>query len=108
MIEAKHGDTVKIHYRGTLHDGSEFETSYDREPLEFTIGEGQVISGLEEAILGMKPGDSKSTNVPAEKAFGPYREDLVGENKQKKIWALDARTGNWRPRANLAAERESY
>jgi len=95
MREAKHGDTVKIHYRGTLHDGSQFDTSYDREPLEFTIGEGQVIPGLEEAVLGMKPGDSKSTDVPTEKAFGSHREDLVGQVSRSKFahWAHEPEVG---------------
>ena len=89
MREAKHGDTVKIHYRGTLYDESQFDTSYDREPLEFTIGEGQVISGLEEAVLGMKPGDSKTTKVPVEKAFGFYLEDRVVEVPKNKFARLN-------------------
>jgi FKBP-type peptidyl-prolyl cis-trans isomerase 2 len=77
MRQAKNGDTVKVHYRGELHDGSEFDTSFDREPLQFTIGGGQVIPGFEEAVVGMNPGDSKTTELPAEKAFGPYQEDMV-------------------------------
>ena len=77
MRQAKHGDTVRVHYRGRLQDGSEFDASVDREPLQFTIGGGQVIPGFEEAVVGMNPGDSKTTELPAEKAFGTYREDLV-------------------------------
>ena len=78
MRQAKHGDTVKVHYRGKLHNGSVFDASFGREPLEFTIGEGEVIPGLEDAVLGMHPGDSKTTELPAEKGFGPRREDLIG------------------------------
>jgi peptidylprolyl isomerase len=77
MRHAKHGDTVKVHYRGKLQDGSVFDASFDREPLQFTIGERQVIPGFEEAVVGMNPGDSKTTELPAEKAFGPHREDMV-------------------------------
>jgi peptidylprolyl isomerase len=76
MAQAKHGDTVRVEYRGELQDGSVFDAS-DREPLQFTIGVGQVIPGFEEAVVGMNPGDSKTTELPAEKAFGPYQEDMV-------------------------------
>jgi len=69
MGHATHGDTVKIHYRGKLHDGSVFDETKHREPLRFTIGGGQVIPGFEEAVVGMNPGDSKTTELPAEKAF---------------------------------------
>lgn len=63
--------------------------------LEFTIGEGQVISGLEDAVLGMNPGDSKTTDVPIEKAFGPRREDLVAEVAKSKFshWAREPEVG---------------
>ena len=82
MRQAKHGDTVKVHYRGQLRDGAVFDASFDREPLQFTIGEGQVIPGFEEAVVGMNPGDLKTTELPPEKAFGPYREDLAGHEPQ--------------------------
>jgi peptidylprolyl isomerase len=77
MRQATHGDTVRVHYRGKLHDGSVFDASFDREPLQFTIGGGEVIPGFEEAVVGMNPGDSKTTELPVEKGFGPYREDMV-------------------------------
>ena len=70
MKLATHGDTVQVHYRGKLHDGSVFDETFDREPLRFTIGEGQVIQGFEEAVVGMKPGDAKTAELPVEKAFG--------------------------------------
>src|SRR5947199_9566923 len=77
MRQAKHGDTVKVHYRGQLRDGVVFDASFDREPLQFTIGGGQVIPGFEEAVVGMNPGDLKTTELPPEKACGPYREDML-------------------------------
>jgi len=77
MTEAKSGDTVKVHYTAKLDDGTVFQTSIGREPLELTIGEERIIPSFEQAIVGMNPGESKSVEVPAEKAFGPYREDLL-------------------------------
>ena len=79
MRPAKQGDTVRGHYRGRLQDGSVFDETFDRQPLRFTIGEGQLIPGFEEAVVGMKPGDSKTTEVPVGKAFGPYLEERVVE-----------------------------
>ena len=89
MGQAKHGDTVKVHYRGKLHDGSVFDATFDREPLQFTIGGGQIIPGLEEAVVGMNPGDSKTTELPVEKGFGPHREDLVVVVSKSKLADLD-------------------
>jgi peptidylprolyl isomerase len=89
MPQAKHGDTVKVHYRGKLHNGSVFDTSFGREPLQFTIGGGQIIPGLEEAVVGMNPGDSKTTDLPVEKGFGPYREDLVVVVAKSKLVDLN-------------------
>jgi peptidylprolyl isomerase len=77
MRQAQQGDTVRVHYRGKLQDGSVVDASFDREPLQFTIGRGEVIPGFEEAVVGMNPGDSRTTELPVEKAFGPYREDKV-------------------------------
>jgi len=79
MRPAKQGDTVRVHYRGKLQDGSVFDETFDREPLRFTIGGGELIPGFEEAVVGMKPGDSKTTEVPVGKAFGPYLEERVVE-----------------------------
>jgi FKBP-type peptidyl-prolyl cis-trans isomerase 2 len=76
-IQAETGDTVKVHYTGTLTDGSVFDTSIEREPLEFTIGEGRLISSFEEAVNGMKVGESKTVNIPAEQAYGLHRDDFV-------------------------------
>jgi len=89
MRLATDGDTVMVHYRGELHDGSVFDDTDDREPLQFTIGGGQVIPGFEEAVVGMKPGDSKTTELPAEKAFGPYLEERVVEVPKQQFARWD-------------------
>ena len=68
MAQAKKGDTVKVHYTGTLDDGTVFDTSADREPLEFTIGDGQVIPGFDVAVLDMALGEIKVSVIPAEEA----------------------------------------
>ncbi len=78
-MTAKPGDTVKIHYTGTLDDGSIFDTSVEREPLEFKVGSGQVIPGFDEGVKGMEPGQHKTIEIPAKKAYGERREDLVLE-----------------------------
>jgi FKBP-type peptidyl-prolyl cis-trans isomerase 2 len=74
---AKSGDTVKVHYTGRLEDGTVFDTSQERDPLEFTIGEGSIIPGFEEAVKGMQVGQSKEVNISAQQAYGEYREDLL-------------------------------
>ena len=76
-VQAKDGDTVKVHYTGTLEDGTVFDTSVEREPLEFTLGEGTLILGFEEAVKGMQVGQSITVTIPAEEAYGPYRDELV-------------------------------
>lgn len=77
MVQAKQGDTVKVHYTGKLEDGTVFDTSINRDPLQFTIGEGQIIPGFEQAVVGMNPGESKTTKVPADKAYGPRRDKMI-------------------------------
>jgi peptidylprolyl isomerase len=77
MSHAKSGDTVKIHYTGTLADGTQFDSSAGRDPLEFTLGSGQVIPGFDKAVEGMAVGDSKSVNITAQDAYGPRHEQMV-------------------------------
>jgi len=77
MAQAKIGDTVKVHYTGYLDDGTVFDSSVDGEPFELTLGEGTVIKGFEEAIIGMEEGQSKKVQIPADDAYGPYREELI-------------------------------
>jgi peptidylprolyl isomerase len=96
MRPAKHGDTVRVHYRGKLQDGSLFDVSFNREPVQFTIGKDQVIPGFEEAVVGMNPGDSKTTEIPVEKAFGPYREGMAAVVHKSQFaghWHIEPRVG---------------
>lgn len=77
MTQVKNGDTVKIHYTGTLTDGITFDSSEGHDPLEFTVGSGQVIVGFEEAVTGMEVGDKKSVTIPVDKAYGQRNEEMV-------------------------------
>lgn len=77
MSQAKKGDSVKIHYTGTLEDGTVFDSSAGRDPLVFTIGGGQVIVGFDEAVQGMAIGDKKKVTIPSHKAYGEKNEELV-------------------------------
>jgi len=76
---AKSGDTIKVHFTCRLADGSVFNTSMDGEPVEFTIGQGNVIPGLEQAVIGMKVGESKTVTIPADQAYGQHSDDLIIE-----------------------------
>ncbi|NQT32996.1 MAG: FKBP-type peptidyl-prolyl cis-trans isomerase [Candidatus Omnitrophica bacterium] len=78
-MRAKEGDVVLVHYVGRFKDGTVFDSSKGREPLKFIIGSGQVIRGFENAVIGMKPNQKKTVNIPAKNAYGPLREDLVAE-----------------------------
>lgn len=80
MSAAKSGDTVQVHYTGTLEDGSEFDSSRKRnEPLEFTLGQGQMIPGFEKAVDGMEVGDSKKVNIPSQEAYGEKKQEMIME-----------------------------
>lgn len=76
MIQVKKGDTIQIHYRGTLGDGTPFDSSEGREPLEFQVGAGLVIPGFDAAVLDMKVGDRKSVRIPTKEAYGERKEEL--------------------------------
>jgi len=78
-MAVKDGDKVKIHYTGKLDDGTVFDSSEGKEPIEFTLGEHKVIKGFEEGVIGMKPGDKKTIDIPSEKAYGPRNEQLIQE-----------------------------
>ena len=77
MESAKPGDKVQVHYTGMLEDGSVFDSSDGRDPLEFTLGSGQVIPGFDRAVSGMSPGQERSVRVPASDAYGDRKDDLV-------------------------------
>jgi len=79
MQQVKKGDKVSVHYHGKLTDGSTFDSSEGREPLNFVAGEGQVIKGFDEAVLDMQPGDKKTVHIPVAEAYGHRNEDMVME-----------------------------
>lgn len=85
MAQAKMGDTVKVHFTGKLKEGVPFDTSIGSDPLEIKLGEGRFIQGFEEAIIGMSPGESKTVEIPPEKAYGFYREDRVFKLDKKDL-----------------------
>jgi len=77
MGQAKEGDTVKVYYTVKLGDGTVIGSTTDHEPLQFTIGEGQILPGFEQALVGMNPSESKTIDVPADQAFGPHLDEMV-------------------------------
>jgi peptidylprolyl isomerase len=77
MAVATDGNTVRIHYTGRLDDGTVFDSSEGRDPLEFVLGAGQVIPGFDQAVTGMETGEEKTVTIPAGEAYGPRRDDLV-------------------------------
>ena len=88
MAQAKAGDTVRVHYEGQLSDGTIFDSSLEREPIEFILGQDTVIPGFEQAVIGMEVGESKDVSIPPEEGFGDYSEDLV-VNIEKTILPPD-------------------
>ena len=92
--QAKNGDIVQVDYTGTLENGTVFDTSVGREPLNFTLGEGQMIPKFEQAVLGMKIGESKTFTIPADEAYGQYSDDLVlVVNREDLPTGLDPEVG---------------
>lgn len=79
MAQVKQGDTVRVHYTGKLRDGTVFDSSANRDALEFTLGKGQLIAGFEKAVKGMSPGESVTVEIPADEAYGPHRPEMVIE-----------------------------
>jgi peptidylprolyl isomerase len=79
MEQAQSGDRVKVYYTGRLADGTIFDTSMQRAPLEFTLGGGDILPGVEQAVLGMTAGASKTITIPAAQAYGPHQPARVLE-----------------------------
>jgi len=79
MQQVKKGDKVNVHYHGKLTDGSTFDSSEGRDPLQFTAGSGQVIVGFDNAVIDMTPGDKKTVNIPVTEAYGERNDDMVME-----------------------------
>ena len=88
MTQAKAGDTVRVHYEGQLSDGTIFDSSLKREPIEFILGQDTVIPGFEQAVIGMEVGGSKDISIPPAEGFGEYSEDLL-VNIEKTILPPD-------------------
>jgi peptidylprolyl isomerase len=85
MAQAKQGDTVKVNYTGKLSDGTVFDSSIDRHPMQFTVGKGQLISGFDKAVLGMAAGDKKTVVIPVAEAYGPRQDSAVVEVERKNL-----------------------
>ncbi|MBU0944212.1 MAG: peptidylprolyl isomerase [Proteobacteria bacterium] len=77
MTQAKNGDKVQVHYKGTLKDGTVFDTSEGKPPLNVTVGSGQVIPGFDVALLGMKVGEKKTVVIAVDQAYGPHNPEMV-------------------------------
>ena len=94
MSEVKKGDKVKVHYTGKLTDETIFDSSREREPIEFTVGAGQMIEGFDNAVVGMKIGDTKVVEIPSDKAYGPKRDEaIITINKNQLGEGLDPQVG---------------
>ena len=83
--QATAGDTVLFHYTGSLRDGTVFDSSSGRHPLRVTLGSGQVIRGVDEALTGMAPGEEKTVTIAADEAYGPHRPELLHEVQRDAI-----------------------
>src|SRR5690606_19571016 len=94
MTEAKMGDVVRINYTGRLTDGTQFDSSDGKAPLEFTIGLGQVIKGLEAHVAGMEPGARSTVTIACDDAYGPHRPEAIQTLDRAKVPAgLEVRPG---------------
>ena len=94
MSTVKDGDTIVIHYTGKLEDGTVFDSSEGGNPLEFKVGDGELIPGLEQGVIGMAGGETKVITIPAELGYGPREEERVFEFPKDKIGAnIDLETG---------------
>ena len=85
MSQAKKNDTVKVHYTGKLTSGEVFDSSKDRDPLEFKIGSGQLIPGFDQAVEGMEVNEKKTINIPSEEAYGATNPDLIRNVAQEQL-----------------------
>ena len=85
MAQARRGDTVRVHYQGTLDDGTVFDSSHGGEPLEFTLGEGMVIPGFENAVDGMNTGEKRTEKIPPDQAYGPHDPDRLVQIPKSEV-----------------------
>lgn len=84
-MAVKKGDSVKVHYKGTVSDGEVFDSSEGRDPLGFTVGSGQVIEGFEEGVVGMEVGEVRTVNIPCAKAYGEHNPQMVIEAPLEQV-----------------------
>lgn len=92
MPQIKIYDTIKVHYTGKLDDGQVFDSLVNRKPIQFKVGEGKIITGFEQAVIGMKLNEPKTIKVPSVEAYGPNREELIQETYLPKD--LEPKVGN--------------
>ena len=85
MAQAKNDDSVKVHYTGKLKDGTVFDSSQDRSPMQFQLGQGHIIPGFEQAVIGMSPGETKTVDIPSDQAYGPRLEELIQEVPRQQL-----------------------
>lgn len=85
MSQVKQNDTVRVHYTGKLTDGQVFDSSLEREPIEFTMGQGQLIPGFEKGLLEMKVNEKKTIEIPAEEAYGAPNAELIQEVEKNQL-----------------------
>ena len=85
MAEVKSGDVVKVHYTGKLANGEQFDSSIGKDPLEFTVGAGQMIAGFDAALPGMKAGDKKTINIAAKDGYGETDETAIIEFPKENV-----------------------
>lgn len=85
MSQVKQNDTVKVHYTGKLADGQVFDSSREREPIEFTLGQGQLIPGFEKGVIDMKVNEKKTVNIPCAEAYGEVNNELFQEVKKEQL-----------------------
>lgn len=84
-MQAAEGNTVKVHYTGKLNDGTIFDSSKEVDPIQFTIGSGEIIPGFEDAVIGMSKGENKTVTIPSKDAYGPKREDLIAQVQRSEL-----------------------
>ena len=95
MRQAREGDKVQVHYQGRLDDGTTFDSSQGRDPIEFTIGEGEVVPGFEQAVTGMTAGEKKTTTIAAEHAYGERMDDLMFSVSRDQVpEGMDVKVGD--------------
>ncbi len=85
MSQVKMNDTIKVHYTGKLADGQVFDSSENREPLEFTVGSGMLIPGFENGVVDMKVSEKKTIEIPMTEAYGPVNDELFQEVEKAQL-----------------------